>query len=87
MANKNKILLIILDGFGLGKAYKGNAISQAKTPCFDKLWDSKSTATLQASGESVGLPEGQMGTSEVNHMTIGSGRVIFQDLVKINRDV
>jgi len=87
MANKNKILLIILDGLGLGKAYKGNAISQAKTPFFDKLWKSKTTATLQASGESVGLPEGQMGTSEVNHMTIGSGRVIFQDLVKINRDV
>ncbi len=81
------LVLIILDGWGLKGTEKGNAIKQAKTPNFDKLWLSYPHAVLQASGEAVGLPEGQMGTSEVNHMTIGSGRVIFQDLLKINKAI
>lgn len=83
----NKTLLIILDGWGLNKAYEGNAIHLAKTPFYDKLWHTMPRAVLEASGESVGLPPGQMGTSEVNHLTIGAGRVAFQDLVRINRDI
>jgi 2,3-bisphosphoglycerate-independent phosphoglycerate mutase len=65
----------------------GNAILQAKTPNFDRLWRRFPHAVLAAAGESVGLPPGQMGTSEVNHMTIGAGRVIFQDLVRINEAI
>jgi len=83
----NKVLLIILDGWGIGRDYPGNAIKRAKTSVFDKLWHSYPRAVLQASGEFVGLPQGQIGTSEVNHMTIGSGRVIFQDLARINKAV
>lgn len=83
----SKVMLLILDGWGLYKEYDGNAIYQAKTPFFDSLWQNYPTAVLEASGESVGLPEGQMGTSEVNHFTIGAGRVIFQDLVKINKAI
>lgn len=85
--NKNRVALIILDGWGLNKEYPGNAITLANTPTWDHLWNDYSSAVLQASGESVGLPEGQMGTSEVNHFTIGAGRILFQSLVKINRAV
>ncbi|MBD3250018.1 MAG: 2,3-bisphosphoglycerate-independent phosphoglycerate mutase [Candidatus Pacebacteria bacterium] len=82
-----KLLTIILDGWGLYQNYPGNAIAQAKTPTFDQLWQQAPHAQLACSGLAVGLPEGQMGTSEVNHMTIGAGRVIFQDLVRINQDI
>lgn len=81
---QNKVLTIILDGWGINKAYPGNAISLANIPFFDQLWQTQPHAELECSGLAVGLPEGQMGTSEVNHMTIGAGRVIYQDLVKIN---
>lgn len=84
---KSKVALLILDGWGLNKEYPGNAISLANTPCFDELWQNKPGAVLEASGESVGLPEGQMGTSEVNHFTIGAGLVQFQDLVRINKAI
>ncbi len=87
MKKNKKILLVILDGWGIGRDYKGNAIKLANTKNFDRLWHTAPRAVLKASGEDVGLPEGQMGTSEVNHMTIGSGRVIFQDLVRINKDI
>ncbi len=84
----NKVLLIILDGWGLAPPSEGNAIELAKTPFWQKLWTTTRTkAILQAAGEAVGLPEGQMGTSEVNHLTMGAGRVLFQDLVKINRSI
>lgn len=82
-----KLLLIVLDGWGLYKPYPGNAIERAKKPFYDKLWKESATAVLEASAESVGLPEGQMGTSEVNHFTIGAGRVEFQDLVRVNRAI
>lgn len=85
--NGQKTMLIVLDGWGLNKDYEGNAITRAKTPTFDRLWQEYSTATLEASGESVGLPEGQMGTSEVNHFTIGAGKIVFQDLVRINHAI
>lgn len=79
-----KVALIVLDGWGLNKAYAGNAIHVAQTPNFDRMFDKEPHAVLEASGTSVGLPEGQMGTSEVNHLTIGAGQVVYQDLVRIN---
>ncbi len=82
-----RVILLILDGWGINKPYEGNAIHRSKTPTYDKLWHSCPRAVLDASGLSVGLPEGQMGTSEVNHMTIGAGRVIFQDLTRIKQDL
>lgn len=82
-----KLLLIVLDGWGLYKPFSGNAIDLAKKPFYDNLWKNSPTAVLDASAESVGLPEGQMGTSEVNHFTIGAGRVEFQDLVRINQSI
>lgn len=82
---QNKVLLLILDGWGLNKDYPGNAISLANTPNWDQLWSDYPHAKFEASGLSVGLPEGQMGNSEINHAAIGSGRVIYQDLVKINK--
>lgn len=80
-----KILVIIADGLGLNMPYKGNALYLAYTPTFDKLWQSAPSAVLQASEGAVGLPEGQMGNSEVGHMTIGAGRIHYQDFVRINQ--
>jgi len=81
----NKVALIILDGWGEGELNEYNAIHVAKTPFFDHLIRNFPHTTLQASGEYVGLPEGQIGGSEVGHLTIGAGRVIFQQLPRINR--
>ncbi len=82
-----KVLLAVLDGWGINKDYPGNAITQANTPFFDELWEKYPHTQLDASGEDVGLPDGQMGTSEVNHFAIGAGKVVFQDLVRINQAV
>ena len=79
-----KVILLILDGFGINGSDYGNAIKQAKTPVLDKLMAVFPCAELEASGTSVGLPKGQMGNSEVGHMTIGSGRIIPQPLTYIN---
>ncbi|MBQ9067570.1 MAG: 2,3-bisphosphoglycerate-independent phosphoglycerate mutase [Eggerthellaceae bacterium] len=76
--------LIILDGFGLGDPGPYNAIDQASTPCLDKLFDACPHIAIQASGEFVGLPDGQMGNSEVGHLNIGAGRVVHQELTRIN---
>ena len=81
---KQKTLLIILDGWGLGDKTKKDVIHQTDTPYWDYLLKTYPYSQLQASGESVGLPDGQMGNSEVGHLNIGSGRVVAQDLVKIN---
>ena len=78
---------MILDGWGLSDRDFGNAIRQAYTPNFERLWLTYPHAVLGASGEAIGLPKGQMGTSEIGHMTIGSGRIMFQDLVKINQAI
>ncbi len=78
-------LLVIMDGFGLADPGAGNAISQASTPCLDRLWSACPHTTLEASGEAVGLPAGQMGNSEVGHLNIGAGRVVHQELSRINR--
>lgn len=82
-----KTLLVILDGFGIASAGKGNAISQAKAPFLQKLFQHTACAKLWTHGEAVGLPAGTMGNSEVGHMSIGSGRVIWQDLSRINREI
>lgn len=81
------VTLVILDGFGLRKEKEGNAIFAAGTPHLDKLKKRFPYTTLGASGEAVGLPKGQMGNSEVGHLTIGGGRVVLQDLMKINDDI
>jgi 2,3-bisphosphoglycerate-independent phosphoglycerate mutase len=79
--------LIILDGWGWAPPGPGNAISLADTPIWDGLWARYPHALLEASGEAVGLPPGVMGNSEVGHLTLGSGRVIYQDLSRINRSI
>ena len=83
----HKALLIILDGWGLGDHSKGDVIATTPTPYWDYLWKTYPHSQLQASGENVGLPDGQMGNSEVGHLNIGAGRVVYQDLVKINKAV
>ncbi|MDQ4140473.1 MAG: 2,3-bisphosphoglycerate-independent phosphoglycerate mutase [Bacteroidota bacterium] len=79
-----KVILIILDGWGIATDPRVSAVDQAQTPFVDSLYKRFPHAKLEASGEAVGLPEGQMGNSEVGHMNIGAGRVVYQDLVKIN---
>ena len=81
------VALVILDGWGIAPPGPGNAIELAETPVFDRLWRDFPHAQLQASGEAVGLPAGQMGNSEVGHLTIGSGRILFQDLVRVSNAV
>jgi len=78
------VALVILDGWGCAPAGPGNAVGLANTPNFDRLWREYPHTTIAASGEAVGLPPGQMGNSEVGHLTIGSGRVLFQDLMRVN---
>jgi 2,3-bisphosphoglycerate-independent phosphoglycerate mutase len=80
-----KALLMILDGWGIGKQDKADVIYNTPTPYWDSLLKKYPHSQLQASGEDVGLPDGQMGNSEVGHLNIGAGRVVYQDLVKINR--
>jgi len=81
------VALVILDGWGIAPPGPGNAIELADTPVFDRLWRDCPHAQLAASGAAVGLPEGQMGNSEVGHLTIGSGRILLQDLVRVNRAI
>ena len=82
-----KVALIILDGWGIGKSDATNAIHLAKTPFTDHLSLTTPHGTLRTDGENVGLPEGQMGNSEVGHMNIGAGRVVYQELVRINKEI
>jgi 2,3-bisphosphoglycerate-independent phosphoglycerate mutase len=84
---RQPVVLVILDGWGCAPPGPGNAVDLAETPVFDRLWTEFPHARLKASGEAVGLPEGQMGNSEVGHLTIGSGRVLDQDLQRINRSI
>ena len=82
------VALIIMDGCGLGgKLDKSNAVEAAKTPVLDGLMANYNTSHLQASGEFVGLPDGQMGNSEVGHTNIGAGRLVYQQLTRITRDI
>ena len=80
-------LLIIMDGCGLAPADGENAVAAAKTPFLDSLYEKYPHTTLGASGEDVGLPDGQMGNSEVGHLNIGAGRIVFQELSRINNAI
>src|SRR5690554_4425013 len=82
-----KVLLMILDGWGIAANPEVSAIDKANTPFIDNLFVKYPHSKLEASGLAVGLPEGQMGNSEVGHMNIGAGRVVYQDLVKVNKAV
>lgn len=85
--DRKKALLMILDGFGLGDHSERDAIYNTPTPYIDSLFANYPNSRLSASGEDVGLPDGQMGNSEVGHLNIGAGRIVYQDLVKINRAI
>ncbi|WP_404454168.1 2,3-bisphosphoglycerate-independent phosphoglycerate mutase [Virgibacillus necropolis] len=87
MTNQKLAALIILDGFGLRDTEMGNAVKQANTPNFDRYWSKYPHNQLQASGEAVGLPEGQMGNSEVGHLNIGAGRIVYQSLTRVNLSI
>jgi 2,3-bisphosphoglycerate-independent phosphoglycerate mutase len=82
-----KVLLMILDGWGIATNKAVSAIDKAKTPFISSLYGKYANSKLEASGLAVGLPAGQMGNSEVGHMNIGAGRVVYQDLVRVNKAV
>ena len=84
---RRRAALVILDGWGYAPPGPGNAISLADTPVWDALWSEYPHVLLEASGEAVGLPPGVMGNSEVGHLTMGSGRIVYQDLSRINRAI
>jgi len=84
---KSPVALIILDGFALRDEVVGNAVAQANKPNFDRYWDLFPHASLIASGEEVGLPPGQMGNSEVGHLNIGAGRIVYQNLTRIHKSI
>mgnify|MGYP001545948663 FL=1 len=84
MQQRRPVMLVILDGWGWREERADNAVLQAKTPTFDRLWQSGPHGFLRTSGKFVGLPDGQMGNSEVGHMNIGAGRVVMQDLPRID---
>lgn len=83
----NKVILMILDGWGIGNQSKSDVIHNARTPNMDKLMEQYPNSRLLTSGENVGLPEGQMGNSEVGHLNIGSGRIVYQYFVRINKAI
>lgn len=87
MGDNQLAALIILDGFGLRQEESGNAVKQALTPNFDRYWNTYANNQLRASGEVVGLPEGQMGNSEVGHLNIGAGRTVYQNLTRVNKSI
>lgn len=87
MSRPKPVLLCILDGFALRGETEGNAVAQANKPNFDRYWNTYPHTTLTASGNAVGLPEGQMGNSEVGHLNIGAGRVVYQDLTRVTKSI
>src|SRR3979490_1407356 len=87
MSRPKPVALIILDGFGLRETVQGNAVAKANKPNYDRYMASYPHTTLIACGEAVGLPEGQMGNSEVGHLNIGAGRIVYQELQRINEAV
>src|SRR6186997_2273675 len=84
---RNRVVLVVLDGWGYRRERDGNAIELASTPVWHRLWDSAPRTLLEASGLAVGLPDGQMGNSEVGHLNLGAGRVVPQDLVRISQSI
>jgi len=87
MNDRQLAALIILDGFGIRDEQSGNAVKQAKKPNFDRYWNTFPHNQLKASGNAVGLPEGQMGNSEVGHLNIGAGRIVYQSLTRVNLSI
>ena len=87
MPSSKPVALIVLDGWGYRRERDGNAIALAETPTWDRLIDQYPWTLLEASGRAVGLPEGQMGNSEVGHLNLGAGRVVSQDLVRIGESI
>ena len=85
MSSSKKTILIILDGWGHGNKKKSDAIHHASTPFIDSLYDKYPNSELKTDGVHVGLPSGQMGNSEVGHLNIGAGRIVYQDLARINK--
>ena len=85
--DKKTTMLMILDGYGINEKQEGNAIAMANKPNIDKLMKQYPTTVIKTSGMAVGLPEGQMGNSEVGHTNIGAGRIIYQKLTKITKDI
>ena len=85
--DKRLTMLMILDGFGINEKEQGNAVKLAKTPNIDKLMKTCKTTVMNASGLAVGLPEGQMGNSEVGHTNIGAGRIVYQELTRITKSI
>src|SRR5882757_5275299 len=82
--NKKKVILVIMDGWGLGKKKSADAIQNANVPFVSSLYKNYPNTTLVTCGEAVGLPEGQMGNSEVGHLNLGAGRIVYQELQRIN---
>lgn len=87
MSNRKTALLLILDGWGYRQETASNAIHSANSPVWDKLWEERPHTLIETSGKAVGLPEGQMGNSEVGHMNLGAGRVVYQSLTRIDKDI
>ena len=87
MSDPPTTLLVVLDGWGMSTGSDDDAIHRARTPTWDRLWEGAPRTTLSASGSSVGLPDGQMGNSEVGHMNLGAGRTVYQDLTRIDRAI
>ena len=85
--SKKPVVLMVLDGYGLNDRTEGNAIAMANTPVMDKFMKEYPFVKGNASGLYVGLPDGQMGNSEVGHMNIGAGRIIYQELTRISKDI
>src|SRR6476620_1800879 len=87
MPKKRPVVLVVLDGWGYRPERDGNAIAMAQTPTWDTLWSRYPRTLLEASGLAVGLPVGQIGNSEVGHLNLGAGRVVMQDLVRIDESI
>src|SRR5881397_3799504 len=87
MSPRRPVVLVVLDGWGYREEREGNAIALADTPTWNRLWARAPRTLLEASGLAVGLPERQMGNSEVGHLNLGAGRVVMQDLVRINQAI
>ena len=86
-STRQRVVLVVMDGWGYRRERDGNAIELASTPVWHRLWASSPRTLLDASGLAVGLPEGQMGNSEVGHLNLGAGRVVAQDLVRISQSI
>src|SRR5690554_2466598 len=86
-APKKPVMLIVIDGFGHSETTEHNAIAAAKAPTWRDLWQNSPKTLIATSGMEVGLPEGQMGNSEVGHMTLGAGRVLYQNFTRINKAI